>query len=218
MTIQTWVIDKLKKRGWDTCAIGGHGLLVTSPSSTQTVLAVAEPGEESFCREDLEQLSNAYENCKGVILIRRPATSEAFEYAIKHNLLLDSFGNIVRALESELEFSNFQHPDEKYLRSRIMHHRSVKKIDRIGLKAWRIERKPPLSALVIITQESYEFPVSSLRDLIKNHPDIDLDTFVCINPNTDKLSSQVVNAATEVGSKIFLLKDFLSNLSYDALP
>ncbi|TDT33001.1 hypothetical protein ACF3NT_02835 [Naumannella halotolerans] len=212
MTIRDWVRDKFARDELEATPVGVDGLEVTTPSHPHAVVVVPDPGPEVFGAPQLEAVVRDYPTVDAILLIRRPADEAAFAAAAEHGIQIDTLGNVTRALKERGELSRFQHPDERYLRSRLGRLPAVRKIDRIGLSAWHIERNCGQASLKIITHDRYEFPASELRGVLDLHPTIRPYAVVITNPNTNGLSTLTVKIARQQGVRLFLLGDFIDNL------
>jgi len=190
---------------------GTNGLLVETEEGKRLVV-VAEPGPDAFGLEELADFLEVYPDCEAVVMIKRFPDVGVVEAARSRGVLVDLFGDVAQALRSRRPLREFQSRDEKYLRSRIETHQKVSGMVRIGLGAWRVERRG-LRELLIITHDRYEFPVDELLRLLSENPSLEPDAFVVTNPNTTGLSTRVKDAAAHTGIDIYLLKDFLLRLS-----
>lgn len=213
MTIRDWVQDKLARDGLDVAPVGVDGLAVSTRSRLHpAVVVVPTPGPDVFGAPQLDAVARDYPTVDAVLLIRRPADEAVFAVAFERGIQIDTFRNVTRALEGHDEMSRYQHPDERYLRSRIGQLPAVREIHRIGLSAWAIERSDGQASLKIITHDRYEFPASELREVLDQHPTIRPDAVVITNPNTNGLSTLVVETAEQQGVRLFLLRDFIDDL------
>lgn len=215
MTIRDWVHEKLAGDGFDTEPVGGEALAVSTRSRLQAVvIAVPASVPEVFGVPQLDAVIRDYPAVDAVLLIRRPADEAVFAAASKSGIQIDTFGNVVRALEKHGELSRYQHPNETYLRSRIGQLPAVRDIHRIGLSAWGIERNEGRTLLKIITHDRYEFPASELREVLDKHPTIQPDAVVITNPNASGLSTLVTENAQQQGVRLFLLRDFIEGIRH----
>jgi hypothetical protein len=218
VTIRDWVKDKLARDGFDAVPVGVDGLAVSTSSRLQpSVVVVPAPGPEVFGVPQLDAVVRDYPAVDAVILIRRPADEAVFAAASERDIQIDTFGNVTRALEEHDEMSGYQHPNERYLRSRIGQLPAVREIHRIGISAWGIERSDGRALLKIIAHGRYEFPASELREVLDQHPTIRPDAVVITNPNANGLSTLVVEIAQQQGVRIFLLDDFIDGLGRAAI-
>lgn len=213
MSIQAWVEGKLTKSEIETGSIGDHGIL-TNCEGRERLIVVAEPGPAPLGIGELDTILSTYPACEAIVLIRRFPDVGAFEAARARGVLLDTFGRASKALKSPSPLHEFQDNDESYLRSRLIRHNKVTNIVRIGLEAWRIERRE-LRDLIIITHDRYEFPVDELYQRLDEHPNLEPDAFVITNPNTNGLSTRVTDAAKQTGVEIHLLKAIFTRLGRD---
>lgn len=211
MTIQDWAASKLTEDGFKVDAASNNGLLIATRGK-ERLIVVAETSPPVFSLDELDAILEAYPGCEAVTLVKRFPAEDVMEDARDRGVLVDSWGNVVRALSSAGPMHRFQHPDEEYLRSRIERHRNVSGMVRVGLSAWRVERTG-LRDLVIITHGRYEFPVDELHRLLSEHPNLEPDAFVITNPYSNGLSKRVIDAAAQTEVEIYLLNDFFTRLA-----
>lgn len=207
--------EKLANDGLTAEPVGSDALAVSTSSRPRpAVIVVPEPMQEVFGVPQLNVVTGDYPAVDAVLLIRRPADEAVFTAASERSIQIDTFGNVVRALEEQGEMSRYQHPKERYLRSRISRLPAVRKIHRIGLSAWGIERNNGRTLLKIITHDRYEFPVSELRQVLNTHPTFRPDAVVITNPNASGFSTVVTEIAQQEGVRLLLLPDFIEGIRH----
>lgn len=212
MTLRDWAQRTLERDRFASTSTGANGLLVQRQDGSQSVVFVAESSGRPFGVPELESAIQELPNCEVVLIIRRPISAGTFEAAMSKGVLLEGFGGLTRALAMDGPVLNYQHPDEVYLRNRLRPRPQVTGVIRIGLKAWRVERRGDLRDLTIVTHDRYEFTDDEMWQLLADYPGLKPDAFVITNPNARGFGTRVSTSAAGAGITLLYLDQFLERL------
>ncbi|MFG1606050.1 hypothetical protein [Actinoplanes sp. NPDC049265] len=193
--------------------IGSQGVLVRRPGKSDAVGYCAEPSARNDF--DIEELESAVKNIPrlGMIIItRRAVAPDVYDRASELGVCVDTFGGFVRAIASFDDVSQYVHPDESYVRKRLLSTRIVSRLNRRGHRAWEIERQKGLRSLTIVTHERYELTDDDFTTLLNQHLKIDIDALVITNTNARGFGERVTRNARQVGIPIFTLDQFIGEI------
>lgn len=212
MTIQTWCLKKLNEGGqFSASASGCHGIVVKRPREPSVVAYCLDSSDEPFTSDDLDAALDELPDIQALVVVNRPLDAGVFENARTRELLVATFGHFERAL-AQTDITEFVHPEEQYLRKRLGQRREVTRVTRIGMRAWRIDRRKGLRPLTIVTHDRYEFTDDEMWQLVAQGPGLKVDAFVVTNPNSGGFGSRVVRSAANVGVALCTTNEFLDRL------
>jgi hypothetical protein len=147
-----------------------------------------------------------------VIVTRRVVEPDVHERARELEICVDTFGGFNRALGEFDDISQYVHPEETYIRTRLAATRVVTSVIRRGHRAWELERVNGLRPLMIVTHDRYELTDDGFTEILNQYPKLELDALVITNPAARGFGARVVESARWSGVPLYTLNDFLDEI------
>lgn len=213
MSIRAWVMEQLRKDSQVVEAAGEHGVKVLRPRRPDAVaycveLDSANPFTVGALQDAVDELPQA----GMVIVTRRVVDPEVYDRARELEVCVDTFGGFGRAVSGFDDISQYVHPEEMYIRSRMAATRAVTSVIRRGHRAWELGRINGLRPLMIVTHDRYELTDDGFTEILNHYPKLDLDALVITNPSAQGFGDRVVKSAQQAGVPLYTLDDFIGEI------
>lgn len=221
MSIQTWIIEKLKedntsahsrKSRTTVQAMGKHGVRVIRPGQQDAVGYCVDPDPNPFTVEMLEEAIEELPGARMVIVTRRVVDPDVYSRSSELGACVDTFGGFSRAITSLDDISDYVHPEETYFRKRMQSTRAVISVNRQGYRAWELRRINRLRSLTVVTHDRYELTDASFAEVLDQYPKLDIDALVVTNPSARGFGARVVTSSRNAGVPLYKLDDFISKV------
>jgi hypothetical protein len=213
MSIRSWVIRQLRKDSERVVEVGDHGVRILRPGRPDAVAYCVEPdGGRSFSVPDLEDAVQELPEAGMVVITRRAVDPEVYKRAGELGVCVDTFGGLGRAIHGNEDISEYMHPEEIYIRKRLMSTRFVSNVARIGQRAWAIDRRQGLRQLTIVTHERYELTDDGFAEVLSQYPELELDALVITNPSAQGFGRRVATSAQQAGVRLYTLNEFVAKV------
>jgi hypothetical protein len=212
VSVRDWVVEKLREDHRVVEPVGEHGVRVTRRGRPDAFGYCVEPDLDApFTVGDIEDALRELPETGMVIITRRLVDPEVYSQARNLGICVDTFGGFVRALEID-DISRYVHPEETYVRRRLFATRAVASVDRLGHRAWIVERVDRLRPLVIVTHDRYELTDDDFAMILSEYPKLDLDALVVTNPSAQGFGNRVVQSAQQAAVPLYTFHDFLRRI------
>lgn len=209
-----WVTGKLHERGYLTSLIGQQGgLLVRRIGRPDArIWCVGLDAGETFGPDSVDVAIEAMAEVQLICVLPTEAIEHAaYQRAEERGVCVAGFGELSAALEGDDEVATHVDTQERYERRRLLAHKVVKSLRRLGQHAYEIERRD-MPSLTIVTTNRYEFTADEFYTLLEQYEGINPDLIVVTNPNCHGLSSDSHRAAEQAGVPAARFQDFLDSL------
>jgi hypothetical protein len=191
-------------------AIGEHGVKVLRPGRPDAVAYCVEPDSVNpFTADALRDAIDELPQAGMVIVTRRSTDPDVYDRAGELGVCVDTFGGFSRALLEFDDISQYFHPEEAYIRRRMLVTKAVTSVTRRGHRAWQLDRINGLRTLTIVTHDRYELTDDGFIEILNQYPKLDLDALVITNPSAEGFGDRVVKSAQQAGVPLYTLNDFV---------
>jgi hypothetical protein len=177
------------------------------------VVYCAEPdGADRFTVDDLNAARREMPDLQFIVLVRRDADNEAYEWAEQLGICLSGLGDLKSALDYDLDIAQHLSREQTYLLSRLGKNRHVVSIRRRGRSVYEISRKASMPPLTIVATDEYELTSDAVYELLDDNDDIDVQAIVSTSPACSGFAGEVLRAGKQTGTRILSLNQFLDEL------
>src|SRR5690606_4503469 len=133
-----------------------------------------------------------------VVVVPTRITHATYERAEERGICVTGFGELVNALQNDVDVAHHIDSQEQYERRRLLYNKAVKSLKRKGYHGYEIQRTEH-RPLTIVTTNDYEFTVDRLYSILESYEGVDLDLVVVTNPSCRGFSTESQQAAAQVG-------------------
>lgn len=213
MTIRDWVVDKVKRAGFDVELAGDKGFVVSRGNRAKAHVYCPDASDaEPFTPDDLQDAMKEVPNLQFVAAVRRRVANDTYTVADEADVAIGGLYALKAALEEDFNVSHYKTNEQRYVQRRLDGNGQVKSWRRVGENAYEIVRKGGLGDLTIVTIQPYELTSDEVYDLLAQHDGIDVDAIVTTNPNCRGFAPSTLDAVSNAGTEIWTFGDFLGSL------